>query len=426
MEARVSWKRRLLGPVAVVVHRIALTLVSRIVRRRRRRRRRPAGDPRTVRVLLLHAYGMGGTIRTALNLVEALARTRPVDVVSVTRRRDKPFFSFPAGVVVTALVDLRRGRGLIDRLPSLLIHPDDFAYPWCSPRTDLRLVRMLRSLPPGVLVTTRPALNLLAARLAPRSVTVVGQEHMNFHAHRKGLAKDIRANYGRLDALAVLTEEDRADYAEALGGATSVVRIPNAVTRLGGPEAALQAPLIVAAGRLNTQKGFDLLIRAFERVARERPDWRLRIYGSGREKGSLKRLIETLGLGDRIQLMGASRHLGEEMSKASIFALSSRFEGFGMVIVEAMSKGLPVVSFDCPRGPAEIIREGVDGILVPNGDVERFAAALIELIDDPDRRQRYGAAALENARRFDLGAIAGEWESLLEVLQNHDRPGDDA
>ena len=183
---------------------------------------RTAGEGPT-RFLLAHAWGMGGTIRATLTVAEHLG----AEVVSVVRRRDDPFFDFAPGLRVTALDDRRR-RSLLSRLPSVLVHPEDYAYPWCSLRTDVALVRWLRSLDGGTLVTTRPAFNLLAARLAPPGVVTVGQEHLHFAAHRPRLAADIRRHYRRLDALTVLTADDERDYRALLAGArTHVERIPN-------------------------------------------------------------------------------------------------------------------------------------------------------------------------------------------------------
>jgi glycosyltransferase involved in cell wall biosynthesis len=405
----VTLRRRLLGPVALLVHRLAMRML--------RRRGRGEPDPRRITLVLEHAYGMGGTIRTTLNLAGYLAREHDVEVLSVRRTRERPFIEFPEGVTVTALPEPRgRLQRLLAAVPSVLMHPYDYAYPRASLWTDVALLRALRARS-GVLVTTRPGFNLIAARLAPPGLVTIGQEHMNFGAHRPQLAADIRRHYRGLDALTVLTRDDERDYGELLADApTRVVRIPNALPPMDGARAPLAGRAVAAAGRLTGQKGFDLLLRAWQPVARENPGWELRIYGGGPKRAELESLVDELGLDGSARLMGATETLGEELSRADVFALSSRFEGFGMVLVEAMSKGLPVVSFDCPRGPSEIVSEDVDGVLVPNGDVDAFARELSALIRDPERRRRYAAAGLEKAKSFDIEAIGARWDALLREL----------
>ena len=406
-------RRRVLRPLAIAAHRLLAPLLAAVLRGR------GAGAGADVRILLMHAYGMGGTIRTALNLAGHLAERREVEIVSVMRRRDEPFFGFPSGVRVTSLDDRRGGRrGLLDRIPSVLVHPDDHVYAACSLKTDVLIARAVRSTGGGVLIGTRPGFNAAIARLAPPGVVTIGQEHMNFHSHRPGMAAEIRRRYGRLDALAVLTHDDRRDYEDLLGAArTRVVRIPNAVPPLEGGVSPLDAKVAVAAGRLTAQKGFDLLVEAWEPVARRHPDWQLRIYGGGPERPRLRRLIAERELYNEVFLMGPTPRLGTELAQASLFVLSSRFEGFGMVIVEAMSKGLPVVSFDCPRGPAEIITDGEDGRLVPPEDVGALSARVLELIEDAGERRRLAAAALATAQRYDARAVGQEWDALLADLQ---------
>ena len=408
-EAAPGLARRVLGPPAILAHRLALRLAGR---------RRGGGTPdgADVRILLLHAWGMGGTVRAAFSLAQSLAESgRKVEIVSVVRRAGKPFFPFPDGVKVT-VVDDQRKKHERGRLPSLLVHPEDFAYPWCSLRTDRKLLKRFRAMQGGVVIGTRPGFNLLASALAPEGTVTVAQEHMNFNAHRKGLARDVRRRYRGLDALAVLTEEDRRDYEAALGDSTRVVRLPNAVPPLGGERADPASKVVVAAGRLNSQKGFDLLIEAWKPVAEAHPDWQLRIYGRGLQRDVLKRQARDAGLAGQVLLLGATRDVGAALAQGSVFALSSRFEGFGIVVVEAMSKGLAVVSFDCPRGPGEIIDGGRDGVLVPPSDVPALSRALLEVVGDEEKRRVLGAAGLETARRYDPAAVGKDWVTLMDEL----------
>ena len=218
----------------------------------------------------------------------------------------------------------------------------------------------------------------------------------------------------------MLTAGDERDYGALLAGApTRLVRIPNALPPLAGGLADPAAKVIVAAGRLNPQKGFDLLIDAFAPVAPAHPDWQLRIYGRGADRDALRAQIQAAGLYEQAFLMGATERLGEELAKGSVFALSSRFEGFGIVLVEAMSKGLAVVSFDCPRGPGEIIDHGRDGVLVPGGDVGGLSQALLTLIEDRGTaRAARPPAGRETARRYDPAAIGERWLALIDALVN--------
>ena len=431
VEKRPAPRRGVARSAVKGVQSIVCALLRLVIGRSRRDRRGPEFSTKKVYVLLMNAYGIGGTIRTTLSLIEQLTETYDVELISMIRRRRRPHFRFPDGIEVSVVDDRRsavqpggwRGwvRRRIRKLPSFLVHPEEWAFSASSPRGDRRLIRKLRSLEPGVLITTRPALNAIAAQFAPDNVLVVGQEHLNFRAHRPGLARQIERRYGGLDALVVLTDADRHDYEEVLAGShTRIARIPNAVPKLPGKPRDERQKVVVAAGRLTWQKGFDLLIDAYVPIAREHPDWQLRIYGDGNRAQRLRRRILRHGVYNNVFLMGATQRLGEFMSRASLFALSSRYEGFGMVIVEAMSKGLPVVSFDCPRGPSEIIEPGRDGVLVAPQDVAGMTQALLELIGDADKRARYGAAAVEKAQQFEIGEIGAQWESLLAELTNND------
>jgi glycosyltransferase involved in cell wall biosynthesis len=385
----------------------------------------------TIRFLIMSAFGVGGTIRTTLSTAGELAKRHDVEVVSVYRRRDEPALPVPPGVRMKALTDLRDEslvampplRRALAARPTRLMSKRDFRHPNFNLLTDANLFRYLASVHDGVLIGTRPSINLAIAHLAPPAVVRVGQDHMNLATYTDALRAQIRVVYPRLDLVSTLTEGDARAYRRALRGSVRVECMPNGVPDVGGQRAPLDAKVVVAAGRVTPQKGFDRLLRAWSEVVREHPDWELRIFGDGQSTKKLRKQIDALGIGDSAKLMGFTARLHEELASASLYVMSSRREGFPMVLLEAMAIGLPVVSFDCPTGPRDVIREGVDGHVVRNGDVHALAQAMTGLMADADRRRAFGAAAVEGAQRFDLGTIAARWSDLLSEAAAAKRPG---
>jgi glycosyltransferase involved in cell wall biosynthesis len=375
-----------------------------------------------IRFLIANAYSIGGTIRTTFMTAGELARNHEVEVVSVYRFANEPGLELDPRVRLRTLTDLRPGssgrpRRWAANRPSRLIHRDDSRYHRFNVLTDVALMRYLRGVRGGVLIGTRPGLNLAIARHAHRSVIRIGQDHMNAEGYRTGLLEAIAAHYPSLDAVTALTEGTADRYRELMGPGGRVACIPNAApANTGGRRAQPDSRVIMAAGGLNRRKGFDRLLRAWALLAPDHPAWSVEIFGGGPHHDALDAIVHRLGLRRSVRLRGHSPKLMDELSRASLFAMTSRREGFPMVLLEAMSVGLPVVAYDCPTGPRDIVSDGIDGYVVPDGRTRLMAEALGRLMDDDDARRRFGDGALEKAKRYELAAIVGRWEELFGEL----------
>ena len=426
MAAAVTRLPRPLVKLLIAVKRVVLRVFRSALLRYVRAEPDPSLDPeRKVFILLVSAWGMGGTIRAAINLAGYLADHKEVEIVSTYRRREQPYFAFDPRVKVTALDDERKGatprhlrplRALLRRIPSALYHPADIRKHNHSLWTDIHLVRLLRR-QRGVMIGSRPGHNILVADLKVPGMVGIGLEQMNLRSHGKDLRNAMLRRYRDLDGLAVLTEQDREEYTQAMNGtAPPMWRIPNTVARVEPPRADLSAKRIFAAGRYTAQKGYDFLIPAFAPVAAAHPDWELKLCGRGKDTEKLRALIAQHGLEDRVTLAGPTDDVPGEMAQASIYALSSRYEGFPLVLIEAMSKGMACVAFDCPTGPADIVDDHRNGLLVPARDVEGLTAALMEMVSDEDLRRRCGDAAVETAERYTMAAIGPKWDEMMQAL----------
>ncbi|MFJ2198264.1 glycosyltransferase family 4 protein [Streptomyces violaceusniger] len=372
--------------------------------------------------LLHNAYGIGGTIRTTMNLATALADRHEVEIVSMMRHRETPRFALDPRVRLVPLVD-SRPESADAKDPLFFEASRDF--PAAEKRhhqynrlIDTRAAEYLRDCPADVIIGTRPGVNVYMSRFAPRRALRIAQEHLRYEAHSKKLRRELAPHYRLLDAIVTTTEADAAIYRKKMPlPGVRTLAIPNSVPEPAVAPSEGTTPVIAAAGRLVRGKRFDLLIDAFAEVTAKFPAWRLRIYGGGAEKERLAERIERLGLSGSAELMGSYSPIEEEFAKASLVAVASDAESFGMTIVEAMRCGVPVVSTDCPLGPAEIIEDGVTGRLVPTGDAQALASALMDLMADAPARRAMAAAALESSRAYDPAPLALRYDQLFEELR---------
>ena len=217
----------------------------------------------------------------------------------------------------------------------------------------------------------------------------------------------------KYDYLALLTKHEKQYYKS-----NNTVVIPNPLTNFPKKHATLTNKKVISAGRIAPVKGFEKLIRTWELVALKYPDWILEIYGEG-EKGyvmSLQELISSLNLQNEVILCGSTDNMEEKMLNASIYAMTSLTECFPMVLLESLSCGLPVISFDCPNGPRNIIINNKDGLLVKNNNIDAFAIALITLMDDNELRCNMGAIGRLNIKRFESKIVMKIWEKLFNNM----------
>jgi GalNAc-alpha-(1->4)-GalNAc-alpha-(1->3)-diNAcBac-PP-undecaprenol alpha-1,4-N-acetyl-D-galactosaminyltransferase len=289
-----------------------------------------------------------------------------------------------------------------------------------SGRRVLVLRQAIASCSPDVVISfidRTNILTLLAARGLNRPVIVAERSDpsQKYIGWLWGLLR--RVVYRQASAVIVQTESARSFFPDGLQ--QRIRLIPNPLD-LPSPDLLAQklqriddSKVIIGLGRLSKEKGFDILIRAFAKITADFPEYTLVIWGEGDERQALERLIDELSLKEQVSLPGLTQAPSEKLFEASLFVLSSRYEGFPNALCEAQACGLPVVSFNCRSGPADLIRDGIDGVLVPPGDLDGLARAIGALMGDPDRRQALARRAGERLDRLATDRVAAEWERLF-------------
>ncbi|WP_027799337.1 glycosyltransferase family 4 protein [Paraburkholderia dilworthii] len=363
-------------------------------------------------LLFIHSLHYGGAERVAMNLSsEWVAQGQDVCVVTLSSTASD-FYSLHHSVERIALDLAGATSGLLDAVSANM-------------RRMLALRRVLKRVRPDVVIgiETRPSiLAILAGRGLP--CAVIATEHIHPPMLFEGKLWEClrRWTYRFADKVVALTEKSRVWLQEQCN-CKAVAVIPNSISLpipvvepVLSPQDVVSAErrVLLAAGRLAEQKGFDILIDSFGRIASDFPAWDLVILGDGDDRRPLEEQVKAAGLNDRVLLPGQVGNMPDWYERADLYVLSSRFEGFSMTIVEAMASGCAVVSFDCDAGPGDIITHGHDGLLVqPVGDPQELANALSTLMRDDETRSLMALRARAVVDRFSVARVFSMWRDLF-------------
>ncbi|WP_455671789.1 glycosyltransferase family 4 protein [Phocaeicola sp.] len=348
------------------------------------------------------------------------------------------------GYEVYVVTDSQAGRPLVFPLSPKVKHIDleiDFGkqyhynilvrffyYAILMAKYKKRLTALLYKLKPDIVITTCGRDMDFITDISDGSLKL-GEIHIakafcrNFHLlERRGFPYKQVAKYWmhkqeeaikQLDAFVVLTQND----AESWNSIRKVEVIPNPYSFAPKHPSNCKAKRIISAGRLNEQKGYERLIEAWSYIAPQHPEWKIDLYGHGEEKEKFDKMIKDLKIEKSFHILPPTNHIMDEFCKSSFYVMSSRFEGLPMVLLEAMSCGLPCISFDCPHGPSDLIRNGVNGILVENGNIRELACAIEKMISDEDRRIEMGQKAFQLVQKYSPDNIMPKWIHLFNSLK---------
>lgn len=365
-------------------------------------------------------YCPGGMERVLLNKVRWIRENTPWQVIIVTTDQEgrKPFYDFPEGVRIVDLgINYSRGNSL-----SPFGKITDYFHRRKLHRR--RLTDFLMQERPDLTITLYPSEASFVPDIKDGSKKILEfhySKNFRLQYNRKGLlgladkwrTKADEKLVRRFDRFVVLTNQDARDW----GNIPNMSVIPNAAIPLSSEHSDCLSRRVIAVGRLDYQKGFDRLIKAWRLVMdKGLTDWHLDIFGQGEWKDYLNNIIHENNLGNCVTVNAPVSDIAAQYTSSSLLAMSSNYEGFPMVMIEAMSCGLPVVTFDYKCGPRDIITPEVNGLIVPNGDIQAFADALVRVMTHTEMRRDMGRAALAVTERYSLETVMKSWNNLFEKL----------
>ncbi|MCZ8144126.1 glycosyltransferase family 4 protein [Flavobacterium sp.] len=351
--------------------------------------------------------GSGGLERVLSLKASWLADTKgyEVHVLVLNGAYQQPFFSFSPKII----------------FHSIAVGGNPFAY-WRA--YSKGLVATVKAIQPQLILVCDDGLKafflpLFLKKYAP----LIYERHVSrtvFIGTQKGLlpriVKGVQARLitclaTRFDRFVVLTSSNRKEWP-----LSNLTVIPNPLPFYPESVAAQREKVVLAVGKQSYQKGYDLLVQAWAQIAADFPDWRLEVYGKLDPNQGLESLAKTLQVDASVHFFPPQKNISAQYQKASLYVMSSRYEGFGMVLIEAMAHGLPCVTFDCPHGPGDLVQHETTGLVIPSGDVAALAQGMARLMADASLRESWGTTARADVTNYAMETVGQQWIALFETV----------
>ena len=359
----------------------------------------------------------GGAERVVVSLAEGFQLQKHQVTVITSTEEDTDFYSLPPGIKRLALGIMGISKNPLDAIQSNL-------------KRVASLRKAIEQTKPDIVISHLTETNVLAIlALLNTSYPLLITEHCdpNLISYGKFWETLRRIIYPFAQKLVSVSQGVEDYFTWLPQSKKTVIYNPFFISQNASSEIEIPTGVnperkwIMSMGRLTEQKGFDLLLRAFAQIAPKYPDWQLFILGEGELRSELEQLKTELNLGEQVVLPGRVSNPFLLMERAEFFVMSSRFEGFPMAHGEAMLSGLPIIATDCPSGPRELIRDGIDGILIPNEDEAALVRAIEKMIANPEARKRFAQSAPEVGTRFSLDKIVQDWIELSQAVIESER-----
>lgn len=384
-------------------------------------------------VILVHnAYYMGGTTRavtTLANMLDDIGHN--VTIVSVFKGQQETFFEFNTNIKFKTLIDYTtlNKHSIIEILNKnfrklfkkwshpQIIHPDEPGIHQFSRHSETLLVNFLKNLNCDIIISTRASYNLLVAQYVPEHIVKIAQEHMLFEKHSQHLKDSIIKYYPKFDLIVTLTYLDKTTYKSYLKS-SSITVIPNSLPKdySDQTEEKEKKNIIISAGRFEKEKGFDLLIKSLALIKDKLEGWQVNIYGDGEERETLQQLISNNQLNDSVTLYPTTKQLPDLLAESKIYVLPSRFEGFGLVLIEAMAKHNAIVAYRCPVGPIEMIKDGTNGLLAQCESEIELSNRILEVMNNPSLLNEVQQNGYEFSKKYNYETVRALWENTIESV----------